>query len=217
MRHFLKTGVAFLSLSLMGCSGIDLYEPATVKQGKLQVQEQVVLKDMAMADVTEGYLQDIAQHHARYGDTPLDIVVTYDPRSYRNTAMEASNKAASIVNTLRDNGVQNVNPSVLPVKGQGDEARVLISYNAVMAKASQECSNDIPGLNGSALEYNPNYKLGCSIDNIMAKQIAKPSHLRGRGAVDSTTDGRATANKVNAYRTGAQNEPLEGESASGSD
>jgi len=212
MKHLLNAGLAFLSFTITGCSK-DLYEPPVLNESKIQVKEEAFLQDVAMSEVNAEFIAALAHHHNKHGGSTMDLLVTYDPRSYRNTAMNATNSVADIAAELREHGVTNVKAGVMPIKSQGDEARLLVSYDSLTAHAPEGCDYEMPGMNGAPLEHDEKYKYGCGIDTLLARQIAKPGDLLGRGQQDDTTDGRAAANIVELYRTGAQNEPLEGESA----
>ncbi len=211
MKHLLNVGIAIVSLSTLGC---NLYAPPSINENRIQVNSEVFMRDIALSNVTDELLAGLAHDYIKHGSGAMDLIVTYDPDSYRNTAMKATNKMSDIAGTLRESGVANIKSSIMPVKHQGDDVHLLVSYNSFTAHAPKGCDNLLPGMNGSALEYNADYKLGCSVDTMTARQVAKPSHLLGRGATGAPTDGRAASNIVDAYRAGAQNEPLDGESAS---
>ncbi len=210
MKYFLNAGVAILSLSLAGC---NLYAPPSLSENVVQVREETFTKDVLVSEVNNGFIGAVARNYTKYGNGKMDLIITYDPKSYRNTAMTATNKMSDIVSAFRDYGVNNVNAGIMPIKSQGEEARLLISYDALSAHAPKGCDEVMPGINGSTVEYNENYKLGCSIETMVARQVAKPAHLLGRGATGEPTDGRAASNIVDAYRAGEQNDSLEGESA----
>ncbi len=212
LKYILNTGLAFLSLSVAGC--MDLYEPPTTNENRIQVKEKAFLQDVSVSEVNDEFLGSLARHYTKHGGSPMDLIVTYDPRSYRNTAMSATNTAADIASSMRDYGITNVKAGVMPIKSQGDEARLLVSYDAYTAHAPEGCDYDMPGINNAPLENDEKYKLGCGVDTLIARQVAKPGHLLGRGTQDDTTDGRSSANVVDLYRTGAPNESLEGETAS---
>ncbi len=215
MKTLLNVGAAFLSLSLVACGGIDMYQEGTMSKQRVQVQAEDFKDNMAIEDVNEAYLVALADHYSKYGSGLMDVVVTYDARSYRNTAMKANDKAAEISRTLRTNGVSNLDVSVLPVKSAGDQSRMVVNYDGYVASAPKGCTNLLPGVDGDAVESDKNYKLGCTIETMLARQISRPSDLMGQGVVDPTSDGRAASNIVDGYRTGAQLEPLRGEQASG--
>ena len=208
-RRFLLAMTAMISLS-----ACEMYAPPNLNTTKIQVAEEGVSQTIPISQVSDDALSALAQDYNDRGVSPMSVIVTYDPRSNRNTAMMAGNHASGIAKTLRKYGVDAISSSILPVKDQGDEAQVMISYNAVAALAPEGC-NDMPGMKGNVLEPDANYKLGCGVDTLIAKQVARPSDLLGRGVSDPTTDGRAAANVIEAYRTGVQNKPLKGESASG--
>ena len=209
MKFILNATVAFLSMSLVGC---NLYEPTALNDTQIRVQEEMLTHDVELADVDEAFIGGLARHYTKHGGGALDLIVTYDPKSYRNTAMVATNKISDIVSSLRDFGVVNVNAGIMPIKAQGDEARLLITYNAFTARAPDGCDELMPGMDGRSVGKGAEYKLGCSIDTMIARQVAKPEHLLGRGAVGDPTDGRVAANVVDIYRTGAENQDLGGES-----
>jgi len=204
------------SLSLTGCLSMDLYEPTNIKESVIEVREQEFSEDVMLHDVDEGYLKALAHHYSRYGGSTMDLVVTYDPRSYRNTAMYAAERASDIAGTLRINGVKDIKSGVMPIKAAGDHARLLVTYTSMTAHAPKGCDTLLPGTSGSvSAEPDRDYALGCTLDTMLARQVSKPSDLLGRGTQDSATDGRATSNVIEGYRTGVMNESLEGERASG--
>jgi len=70
------------------------------------------------------------------------------------------------------------------------------------------------GIDNRDINVEEAYKLGCSTETLFARQIARPKDLKGQGTTDANTDGRRSANIVEGYRTGVQNESLGGERAS---
>jgi type IV pilus biogenesis protein CpaD/CtpE len=215
MKTLLNTGVAVLSLSLVACGGVDLYQEGTMSKSRAQVQEKNFNDSVAIEDVSEAYLVSLARHYNKYGSGLMDVVVTYDARSYRNTAMKASEKAEEIKEVLRANGVRDLDVGVLPVKSQGDHSRMVVGYEGYVAAAPKECDTLLPGFDGDAVEEDENYKLGCTIETMLTRQVSRPADLMGQGKTSQTTDGRSATNIVDTYRTGAPLESLEGEQASG--
>lgn len=213
MKHiFLKSILAAGVLFVGACESI-VHEPTHINQNRLQVQEEEFFEDIAISDLDDGYIMALSKHYSRHGDGGVDLTVTYDPRSKASTAMHASNEIARISEGLRKNGVAHVETNIMPVKGQGSEARALISYNSYSALAPQDC-NLMPGLRDLNVDNDKDYNLGCSVETVFARQIARPKDLQGRAQNDPTSDGRRASNVVELYRTGAFNEPLEGETAS---
>ncbi len=213
MKNLFGMGIALFSLGLGGC--MDMRSPTTISENSVQVREEAMFEDVAIYNVNDEYLRAVARHYERYSGSVMDVIVTYDPRSYRNTAMKANDKLAGISQKLKKFGVLQMETGVLPVKGQGDDARLIVSYNAYSAHAPKGCDSMMPGMNGSELGDDKNYKLGCTSQTLLARQVSRPKDLLGRGSVDQDTDGRAASNIVGLYRTGAQNASLDGESATG--
>lgn len=198
-------------LILAGC---NLSEPTQLSQERIQVQEHAFSDERLVSDVDEDYLSAVVDHYSKKGNGQIDMAVTYDPRSYRNTAMIAGQNAASIAENLREMGMRNVNVNVLPIKDQGDFSYFLISYDYYTASAPAGCTSMV-GIDDQNVDPDTDYKLGCSVQMQIAKQVAHPSDLKGIENTDDMTDGRAAANIIEAYRTGATNKPLEGVNSTG--
>lgn len=209
-RFFTICGVSFLSLSVTGC---NLYEEGHITPKRAVVEQENVEQNVALSDVDDGFIDALARDFYKYGGSSLNVQVTYDPHSRTNTAMMASENAADIAQRLRSAGVKTVRAGVLPVNGQGSDSRLLISYTSYSASGPEGCAA-MPGMDGRSLEYNPDYQLGCGVQTLMAKQVARPKDLMGHENTDIKTDGRPAANVVDAYRLGAPNKPLDGEKAS---
>jgi type IV pilus biogenesis protein CpaD/CtpE len=208
-----KACVAMLSIGLSGC--MDMYEPPTINEKPIQVKEEAFLQDVAVADVDDDYIRTLAHHYNRYGASTMDLLVTYNPHSKDNTAMNATNKVGDIAEALRVvYDVTNIKAGIMPVASQNEAPRLLVSYDSYSAQAPQGCDGLMPGLNGRALENDSRYNLGCSIATLKARQVVRPADLLGRDAVYQTSEGRSASNIVDVNRSGAQNEPLGGQSAS---
>ena len=203
--------VVFVLPVLSACS---LDEPTKLNNNRVQVQKERFAQEVPAAELDDAALAGMARHYSRYGDGALDLTVTYDPSSRNSTAMSATNEASRIVKGLRDYGVKNVQPNILPVNGQGDQQMALITYTSYKALAPKDCDL-LPGMAHTNVHVDEDYKLGCTVETVFAKQIARPRDLKGRAYNSPTTDGRRTANTVEVYRTGVPNEPLGGESSSG--
>ena len=212
-RCLVKACVAVLSIGLSGC--MDLYEPSTINENPIQVKEEAFLQDVPVVDVDEEYIRVLAHHYKRYGSSSMDILVTYDPHSKDNTAMNATNKVADIAGILRDiYDVKNVKAGIMPISSQNEAPRLLVSYDSLSAHAPRGCDGMLPGLEGRPMEDDSRYKLGCSIATFKTRQVVRPADLTGHGVDNPNTEGRSASNIVDYYRSGAQNEALGGETAS---
>ena len=206
MKFLLNAGMAFLTLSVMGC---DMYHPSAMAEKPIQVKEETITYDVVYEDVNDQFLEVLAEHYNKHGGSPLDVVLTYDPKSYRNTAMKATANIADVKTALASEGVQDVNAIIMPIKAQGDDAKLIISYTALSAHAPEECEGNILGDNSKLFKEEDNYKLGCSVKEMVARQVSRPSDLLGKGGGYASSDGRSATNIVDAVRSGARNEALD--------
>lgn len=206
--HFLMSLAAVSMLS-----ACEMYAPSTLNDTRIQVAEDAVSEKFSEAELTDSVVAGLARDYVRKGITELSIVVAYDPRSSKNTAMHAGDIASRLAGRFRDEGAGQVKASILPVVDAGAEAVITLSYTATEAYAPDGCGA-MPGMYGNILEPDPAYRLGCGVDTMIAKQVAHPSDLLGRGSSDGTTDGRSASNIIEVYRSGAKNAKLDGENAS---
>ena len=205
------TILAIIALCML-LTGCDLSEPTKVSQNRIQVEEELFTDTVSVADFNEAAVNGLAQHYRKHGDGPVNLTVTYDPKAVSGGAMKASETASSLSKDLRDAGVQNVVSGILPVMQSGNDMNVMVSYTAYNALAPKDCTT-MAGFEGSEVNVEEEYKLGCTVDTVFARQIARPKDLRGQSSSDPITDGRRSANTIETYRTGIPNEPLGGESA----
>lgn len=201
--------LAFIAVCLLlsGC----LAEPTKLSQNKVQVQQEKFTDNVAVASLNDAAIKGLADHYRRHGDGPLDLTVTYDPKSKSSGAMRASDEAARLAGSMRGYGINNVRANIVPVHNSGGDMRALMSYMAYDALAPKDCSL-MAGVDNRDISVEEDYKLGCSTETLFARQIARPKDLKGQGSGD-TTDGRRSANIVEGYRTGVPNDSLGGESA----
>ena len=193
------------SLVLSGC----LYEPDHFTTERVQVEEKPFSDAVSVSQIDEESIRGVAEHYNSQGDGVFDLTVTYDPKT-GNGAMQASDEAARLAGLLRKNGVEDINASIMPVKDTGADMKAMFSYTAYNALAPDDC-DVMPGISSRTIETEEGYKLGCSIETMYARQIARPKDLKGQGMMDPQSDGRRSSNIVETYRTGVPNKPLGGE------
>ncbi|MFP4097939.1 MAG: CpaD family pilus assembly lipoprotein [Alphaproteobacteria bacterium] len=215
LKSMVKASLALFSFGLTGC-GVDLYEPSIANNAPIQVREEAFLQDVAVADVDGEYIRSLARHYKKHGASAVDLLVTYDPHSKDYTAMKATGVVADIASSLRrEYGIQDIHSGIMPVASQNDEPRLLVSYDSLFAQRPEGCDGMMPGLEGRPVEWAKDYKLGCTVETLIARQVAHTSDLLGEGMSSDTTDGRSSANIIEEYRSGIRNQPLEGVNASG--
>lgn len=216
IRDFVMTrskAILFISLAVSFLGACEMYAPPSVNERRVEVHEQKVTQQIPVASLDDDSIAGIAHSYGQSGMGVMEVTVTYDPTSHNNTAMRAGDEAVRIARILREEGVTNVATNVLPVREQGSDALAIISYTSYQASAPSGCG-ELPGMTNPAIDHDPDYKLGCTVETVFAKQVADPSDLLGNAKASAYTDGRVLANQVESYRTGAPNEPLEGQSAS---
>ncbi|MGB4056922.1 MAG: CpaD family pilus assembly lipoprotein [Alphaproteobacteria bacterium] len=190
----------------------EMYSESVVSDRRIQVREEKFSQQVPVSELNTGYVTTMAREYAQSGMGPVNLTITYDPASKTNTAMRASNEAVRVSRALRKEGVKNVVTSVLPVREQQDDSVAIISYSSYQAAAPANCGQ-MPGMESTILEHDPNYKLGCTVEAQFAEQISDPSDLLGDAKSSPYSDGRASSNVVEGYRTGATNKPLDGVTA----
>ena len=169
---------------------------------------------MPVSDFNENFAAGLGRYYRSNGEGTVHVSVLYDPKSKTNTAMQASQEASRIAGLMRDHGIQDLEANILPVNNLGPEANVLMSFTSYSASAPEDCGR-LPGYDDTDVSFYEDYKLGCTVETVFARQIARPKDLMGNDDAGETTDGRRASNIGEIYRSGAPNQPLEGESASG--
>lgn len=180
--------------SMMNVSPVELVYETTM--------EQVPLNEMN--DVTYAM---VASQYSQKGNGSLDLTMTYDPKSKNFTAMKAVHALKSAEKSLQLKGVHNITKQTLPVPD--GKPSLMVSYDTVRAQAPSDCGN-MPGLNtNETSRFIGDYKFGCGIETLLAKQIARPSDLAGNDQMD-VRSARRDSVIINDYSKGVPNQRLEG-------
>lgn len=207
------------ALVLSGCS---VQSETWVNQaGRAQVSEDQFTDSFETAKLDAGVLHAIGSYYERFGNGPMSVVVSYDPQSRINTFPKAERALVAIQNGLAKNGVHDLNGALSAVKGSGDISTTLVSFPALTASAPQGCgtmpgyadpSQDIP----NDTNIKPPYGYGCTIETLLAKQIARPSDLMGKQGFETNGDGRRAERilSTRGYYADTENKKLDGESVS---
>lgn len=172
--------------------------PSMMNTTKPQLQSETTLQQVPVKHVGAGYLHKLADEYARYGADTMRLSLAYDPADKSYSAVKAFQDLGRIKSGLQEMGVRNI--SAETVKAEGSVPTLLVSYDAVRAAAPAGCRN-MPGFDdGLTTAEIGDYRFGCSIDTVFAKQIYRPSDLQGHDVMDDG-DGRRAANSVEYYRT----------------
>lgn len=181
--------------------------PSMMNTSRPQLVPETTLEQVPVSQVSQGYLFQIADNYQRYGADTMQLTLAYDPASKQYNAMKAFEDLSSIKGKLQKLGVRSVTGE--SVKSEGVTPTLMISYDSVTAQAPAGCRN-MPGFDDGLTTTNiGDYKFGCSVDTMLAKQIYRPSDLNGNTASDPL-DGRRATNSVEYYRD-VQPEEAEGE------
>lgn len=206
-----KILLSFTAVALL--SGCSLYQEGTLTESRVQVKEEHFAEEIPVSEFNGNVIAGMSQHYRKHGDGPVHLTVSYDPHSSSNTAMNASNSMARMVKDFKANGVHDVAADILPVQGQGDDGMVIVSYTSYTAAAPDDCTV-MPGFEDTKVDQNEEYRIGCTLETMYARQVARPRDLMGRGSDGAISDGRRASNMGEMYRGGLGNKALDGESAS---
>lgn len=202
-----------LSLVVSGCSR-KLYQEGTLIENRVQVEETSFSEKIPAYEFDRVYAQNLGQYYRTYGAGRVDFSVLYDPQSKINSAIKASQEVKRITNLMEEYGVYDYEANILPVKNLGDRAELIITFDSYEAQAPAGCDT-MPGFSDTDLGRDDAYKMGCTVETLFARQVARPRDLLGNDDAGETTDGRRASNIGELYRSGVPNKPLDGQSASG--
>jgi len=201
-----------LLLSLVICAALITAcdrqsTPSMMNTSLPRVEAQTTMDQILVENVSEGYLKKIANNYDRYATDTLMMTISYDPLSKDYDAMKAFQDLARFKQILSKMGINSVRAEA--VKSEGVKPTLMIAYDSVSAKTPEGCRN-MPGFDdGLTTPEIGDYRFGCSIDSMIAKQIYRPSDLQGKVGNDAI-DGRRAANTVEYYRRVSEEE-AEGE------
>ncbi len=204
--------LALIALCMM-LTACDLHEESTLNTTKMRLEESSYAESFDVRTLDEKKMYQIVRHYEKHGDGPLQVTVSYDPQSRTSNAMHASDHAARIASYFRKKGLPHIESGIMPVVNSGSDMKALIAFDSYVALGPAGCEA-MGGTFNHEEDLDNEYRLGCTRDMLFARQLARPSDLKGRN-ISPTTDGRRVANSTETYRTGIPNEPLVGESASG--
>ncbi len=188
----------FLLLPVLACACAPQSTPSMVNTEKPRLVADTTMQQIPVSSVTDGYLFNLARDYERYGTDAMHLSLGYDPKSKNYGAMKAFSDLADIKTKLREKGVRNITAEA--VKMEGGAPTLMVSYDGVMAAAPAGCRN-MPGFDdGMTTRELGDYRFGCSIDTMLAKQIYRPADLAGNAAEDPD-NARRGVNIVDHYRT----------------
>jgi type IV pilus biogenesis protein CpaD/CtpE len=216
-----KNPVVLALMSVLLLSGCSVESETWVNSDRVEVHDDQFTDTFDTAKMDDGTFHAIGDYFSRYGNGEMNVVVSFDPQSKTNTESKAQAAMASIQSGLSRNGISRVHSALSPMRGSGDISTTLISFPALTAAAPSGCGM-MPGYENTATDIQgdsgapPKYKFGCSVESLLAKQVARPSDLLGKQGFETNADGRRQERVLSTrgYYGDKSNTPLEGESAS---
>lgn len=194
--RWIKAVVVLLALSACTQTQPSVVNPMPMRAA-VEAQEVVINGD---AD-----LRHVAGLWKKGGKSPVELVSTY-----RDGNVGLANYNASVAkDNLQRMGVEDVTVTTLPASS----SQVIAYLRVLDVGADKSCSYlpmDGPSIN--AYEFG-SYRLGCTNDELLGRQVAKAEDMEGRAPGDSyqrTADGARQGAVVDTYRSGKPNEPLKG-------
>lgn len=206
MQQTMLALMGMSALALAGCAPLDM--PSKMTERPIMLASEDYSQTYKTAQVGAAQLDEIAQKFRLSGNGQAEVIVAYDPYSKKNTAMKASDQLHRITGELAKRRMNNVKGSILAVDYSGDESEMIVGYSSVSAQAPEGCGL-MPGSDVMRVELDPDYKLGCSVKTMVARQVARPADLAGRSPDMSGGDGRRGAAVVETYRSGEAYESLD--------
>lgn len=182
-----------------------LMEETNLSPAPMRIVESRHIVKKPLSQVTQADLQEAARIYDRNGAGPMYLVVAYKEQGKGHML---DGKAGNIVSGLQSSGVnsKDIVSSIVPL--ETDQPVMLIAFDTLEARGPKGCTEtpSLDRLPGTTEDYD--YKLGCGVNNLMAKQIANPRDLNGVAGLGGSNDGERAANVVRTYRTGEANDFL---------
>lgn len=183
------------------------YTPTMMNTAPAELSHQTVMEQVPLNEVNEGMIATLANHYENNKNGPLDLTLTFDPKSKSFTAMQAVNHLKSVRTMLQEKGVRDITMQTMAV--EGTSPTLIVNYDVLVAYQPADCT-DMPGLtDNTTTRFLDEYKFGCGVESMLAKQIARPSDLQGNGTL-ATRGAERDATVVDEYKAGIPRTPLEG-------
>lgn len=216
--------IAGLILAATGASGFltgcSVESESWMNGQRVEIHEDQFSDTFETSKLDDEMLRAVAVYHQRYGNGPLVASVSYDPKSNKNNRLKAERESKRIAGILNRNGVDNIQIGTTAAAGSGDVSTTVVTFAAMTAQAPAGCGM-MPGYYGpndiqSKASGQPDYRFGCSVETLIARQVTRPSDLLGKNGFETDADGRRQANVVGnrGYYGDKSNPDLGGEQAS---
>lgn len=192
-------------------AGCDMNQKTYVSPNRAQIEKTRYDTEVSVGMMDDNFYKALASEYKSNGGAGLNLTFVYNPASGNAAGLSASELAGNAARKLRGYGADDVSADILPVADSAHSGKVLVSYTKFAALAPKDCET-MPGLDDNQIELSWDYKYGCSVEERLAKQLARPSDLLGNDAAPETSSGRRATNLSAPHELGVANEPLDGDS-----
>jgi type IV pilus biogenesis protein CpaD/CtpE len=173
----------------------------------VELSRETVVEQIPMTQMNDASIFVLAEQYRKDGNGSLDLTMTYDPKSSDFTAMSALHDLKHIKVVLKTKNITDVLTQTLAVPD--GKPSLIVSYDTIRAQAPSDCM-PTPGLESNETgRFIGDYKFGCGVESLIAKQIARPSDLEGNATL-ATRSARRESLVVEGYSAGVPREPLNG-------
>lgn len=205
---------------LSGCTSLVESDTWVNQSGRAQINEDQFTDAFETAKLDAGMVHAIGNYYSRFGNGPVNVVVSYDPQSKVNSLPKAEQALAYLKTGLAKNGVKDFKGALSAMRGSGDVSTTLVAFPAITASAPAGCGM-MPGYKDpsegipSNTNIKPPYGYGCTIETLLAKQVSRPADLMGQQGFETNGDGRRAERVISTrgYYGDKPNDSLDGEKA----
>jgi len=188
-------------------SACDMSTPSQLHTGKIQLKEKYETVILEADKVQDEKIKHIIKEYRGNGNGRLSLLVSYnadDPKS----KSKSTKLASQYKNIFRKAGLSNFEIESVPMEGKYLGGQVIITYRSLQASAPDRCVS-LPGKKGAVSnEEIKDYTMGCEVQDMVSRMVARPSDLLGRSG---TPDGlsRRQGAITEGYHAGEPTEPLD--------
>ena len=202
MKNILVIFIALLSLS--ACT---MTTPSMLNDTRMHLSKTTMMEQIKYSDLNNDVLSALAAHYSKNGMSSLELTMTYNPADTKFDAGEAAHQLRHVKQALAKKNVTNVITQTQAITG--GTPSLLVSYDMVQMGAPYNCDT-MPGLyREKTTRFIGDYKFGCSVDTMMAQQIAHPTDLMGNSEM-GIASGRRQAGVIDGHLRGEPKELLVG-------
>ena len=181
--------------------------PTMMNTSKVELARETSFEQIPLRALNDRNMTVLAEQYRKYGSGPVDLTMTYNPKSSAFTAMKAVNELKNIQAILKKKGVSDILAQTLAIPD--GTPTLMVAFDTVQAQAPSDCAV-MPGMeNNETDRFIGDYKFGCGVETIFAKQIARPADLEGNADM-GPRPARRESIIVEDYSAGVPRQPLDG-------